>query len=99
MKNEARTMYEVGLDIKGYLEKVREMEGFSMDDLANYVEVNSLTLRNAIYKNNWSDMLVTILKLKNTIPPELCYEYRKSAEMERILKRKERRFNHDSNED
>lgn len=99
MSNTAATIEEIGQEIKAYLERVRELEGFSMDDLANYVEINSLTFRNAIYKNKWSDMLVTILKLKGVIPPDLCYEYRKAIEKDRILKRKQRRYDDDSHED
>lgn len=99
MNTEAKTMKEIAIEIKSYLERIREAEGYTIDDLANYLEINSLTFRNAIYKNIWSDLVVLILKLKGVIPPELCYEYRKALEKEKIKRRKERRFSHDSYDD
>lgn len=99
MNTEIRSLDEIAQEIKSYLERIRENEGYTMDDMANYLEINSLTFRNAIYKNVWSDLIVLILKLKGVIPPELCYEYRKSLEKEKIKRRKERRITHDPYED
>jgi hypothetical protein len=86
--NIIRNISEIAKDIKHYIECIRDAEGYTLDDLAAYLEINSLTLRNALYKNNWSDLVVTILKLKGVIPPELCYEYRKSLEKEKRQRRK-----------
>ena len=85
---EIRSIPEIAKEIKYYIESIRDSEGYTLDDLAAYLEINSLTLRNALYKNNWSDLVVTILKLKGVILPELCYEYRKSLEKEKRQRRK-----------
>lgn len=75
-------------EINNYLEKVRHLQGWTIDDLANYLEIGSLTVRNALYKKQWSDMAVTILKLKNVIPEKLAYDYKKALEREKIEERK-----------
>lgn len=67
---------------------MRLKQGWTIDDLANYLEINSLTLRNALHTCAWSDMAVTILKLKKTIPEELAFSYKKAMEREKIEKRK-----------
>lgn len=100
--NTIRNLQEIAKDIRHYIESVRDAEGYTLDDLAAYLEINSLTLRNALYKNNWSDLVVTILKLKTVIPPELCYEYRRALEKEKRLRRKaanKERGSNDSDED
>lgn len=89
MKAKERTSLEVGREISECLEEVRQSQGWTVDDLANYVEINSMTLRNSLYKAKWSDLVVTILKLKTVISPDLAYEYKKALEREKISRRKE----------
>lgn len=80
----------LGKDISGCLKEIRVREGWSIDDLSNYLEINNLTIRNSLSRNVWSDLVVVILKLKNVIPEALYHEYRKEIEREKIEKRKQR---------
>ena len=82
------TKGKLGQEIKTCLDELRRHEGWSIDDLASYLEINTLTVRNSISRGSWSDLIITILKLKNAIPEELAYEYRKEIEREKIEKRK-----------
>jgi hypothetical protein len=79
----------LGRLIRDSLDRLRVEEGFTVDDLANYLEINSLTLRNLLNTCNWSDMCVTILKLKHAIQADLAYEYKRECEREKIRKRKD----------
>ncbi len=80
---------KLGRLIKDSLDRLRIVEGFTIDDLANYLEINSLTLRNLLNTCNWSDMCVTILKLKHAIPDDLAYSYKRECEREKMRKRKD----------
>jgi hypothetical protein len=80
----------LGAKIKDCLEQVKIKEGWTVDDLAYYLEINSMTLRNSLSRCLWSDMIVTILKLKNAIPESLAQEYKQALERERIDRRKKK---------
>lgn len=67
---------------------LRHKRGWSLDDLASYLEINTLTVRNSLSRGVWSDLVVTILKLKNAIPEALAYDYKRALEVEKIEKRK-----------
>lgn len=91
---------ELAKKIREHCEKLRQIEGWSVDDLASYCEINSQTFRNALYRGNWSDLVVTILKLKHVIPEDLAYSYRKDLQREKIERRKtatKKETFHDSN--
>lgn len=79
---------ELALKIKLSLENIRHQQGWTLDDLANYLEINSLTLRNCLSTMKWSDLVVTILKLKNVIKADLANDYKRSLEREKIERRK-----------
>lgn len=92
---------ELAKKIREHCDKLREIEGWSVDDLASYCEINSQTLRNALYRGKWSDLVVTILKLKHVIPEDLAYSYRKNLQREKIERRKtagKKEAFHDPNE-
>lgn len=79
---------QLSIEIKICLDELRHAKGWTIDDLAQYLELNSLSLRNMLSRKNFSDMVVTIMKLKHAIPETLAYEYKKSTEREKILSRK-----------
>lgn len=81
-------LVQLANQIKDSLDLVKEREGWSMDDLAYYLEINSMTLRNSMSKIYFSDMMVIILKLKKAIPESLAEEYRLELERYKINERK-----------
>ena len=83
------TKKKLGKEIKHCLDELRRHEGWSIDDLASYLEVNTMTVRNSLSRSSWSDLVITILKLKNAIPEGLAFEYKKTLEREKIERRKE----------
>ena len=88
MKGEKSEKELLGFEIRNLLDELRRHNGWSIDDLASYLEINTLTVRNSLSRGLWSDLVVTILKLKQTIPEKLAYEYKKATEREKIEKRK-----------
>lgn len=80
-----------GLEIKIHLEKLRHLKGWTIEDLAYYLDVKYLTLRNSMHTCNWSDLLVTILKWAKAIPEKLAYDYKRALERERMDNRKKHR--------
>jgi len=88
MLKQITELRRVGIEIKDCLEKVKAKEGWTIDDLAYYLEINSMTLRNSLCRVQFSDMMVVILKLKHAIPEKLADEYKVALERERIELRK-----------
>lgn len=78
----------MGEEIKKSLHRIRHHQGWTIDDLARFLEINSMTVRNSMWSCNWSDLVVTILKLKKTISEDLACDYQKALERERIERRK-----------
>lgn len=70
------------------LKDLRKHQGWSIDDLAGFLDVNSLTVRNAFARNTWSELLATVLKWAKVIPEDLYHDYKKAIEREKIEKRK-----------
>lgn len=81
----------LGLKIKKCLELVKRKEGWSFDDLAYYLDVNIMTLRNSLCRFQFSDMFIVILKLKNAIPEKLAEDYRAALERVKVERRRAKR--------
>jgi len=82
------TITELSALISECLRAVQRGNGWSIDDLSGYCEVNYTTMRNALARATYSDLLVTILKLKKLIPDDLAFEYRKALNRSRMERRK-----------
>ena len=79
----------LGREIKNCLEELRHAQGWSLDDLAKYLKMNALTVRNSLSRENFSDLVVSLLLWAKAIPEELGEEYKAALEREKIEKRRE----------
>lgn len=83
------TRDKIGLEIKRFLDDLRLHQGWSIDDLAKYLRINTLTVRNSLSKASFSDLVVSILIWAKAIPEELGEKYKSEIEREKIKRRVE----------